>query len=409
MPLRASSCLNRRPQVTWTQEFNAENRLASISNGTDTWTFTYDGDGNRVKQVNPDGSISLFLGGGSYEVRDAAGSPQVLKYYAVAGQRLAMMDGTTTRYLLTDHLGSVVAILDDSGNLVNAQEQRYMPFGEERFAGGITETDFGYTGQRALEAVGLMDYNARFYDAALGRFMSADNLVIGAWNPQAFNRYAYVSNNPVNYADPTGHWMVEDEGGDKLGCSLKKYCDEDYKAQPIKPSVRRTEKPGVRRLEKPAVGGLEKPGSQWSEKPKSNTPSWVAGVSGTGCIAPNCAAAGLEVLGRKDPMGKDDDYAIYDYSGWGSGGIGLASFSLYGGPVWNVKDPSDYAGKFNSVGFNVSLGDFGLTGSYFWQGDTENPFEAGIVKGFVIGYSPGAQISGWQMITDYTERFSDWD
>jgi len=50
--------------VTWTQDFNAENRLALISDGTDSWTFIYDGDGNRVRQQNPDGSITVFLGGG---------------------------------------------------------------------------------------------------------------------------------------------------------------------------------------------------------------------------------------------------------------------------------------------------------------------------------------------------------
>ena len=49
--------------VTWAQTFNAENRLASISDGTDAWTFVFDGDGSRVKQVNPDGGITLLLGG----------------------------------------------------------------------------------------------------------------------------------------------------------------------------------------------------------------------------------------------------------------------------------------------------------------------------------------------------------
>jgi YD repeat-containing protein len=48
--------------VTWTQTFNAENGLASVSGGGQTWTFTYDGDGNHVKQVDPDGKITLFLG-----------------------------------------------------------------------------------------------------------------------------------------------------------------------------------------------------------------------------------------------------------------------------------------------------------------------------------------------------------
>jgi len=56
-----------------------------------------------------------------------------------------------------------------------------------------------------------MDYDARFYVPALGRFSQPDTLIPGAGNPQNLNRYAYVRNNPLRYADPTGHWI--DEGG----------------------------------------------------------------------------------------------------------------------------------------------------------------------------------------------------
>ena len=95
-------------------------------------------------------------------------------------------------------------------------EQRYMPFGQVRTdAGTVTQTDLGYTGQRNLDAqqnaysLGLMDYNARFYDPLLGRFTQADSIVPGAGNPQAFNRYSYTLNNPIRYNDPTGHCIEE--------------------------------------------------------------------------------------------------------------------------------------------------------------------------------------------------------
>jgi RHS repeat-associated protein len=190
--------------VTWTQSFNAENRLASVSDGTDTWTFVYDCDGNRVKQVNPDGKISLFLGRGIYSIEDAAGSGEVTKYYSVAGQRVAMRKGTTLSYLLTDHLGSVDAVVSTSGALVS--EQRYEPFGAERpIDAGISKTDFGYTGQRDLAAAGLMDYNARWYSETVGVFTQPDTINAQPFNPQNLNRYSYVLNNPINYIDPSGH------------------------------------------------------------------------------------------------------------------------------------------------------------------------------------------------------------
>ena len=85
-------------------------------------------------------------------------------------------------YLLTDHLGSVVAVTEADGALVG--EQRFMPFGQVRTdTGTVTQTDYGYTGQRNLDAqqnaysLGLMDYHPRFYDPLLGRFTQADSIV----------------------------------------------------------------------------------------------------------------------------------------------------------------------------------------------------------------------------------------
>jgi len=51
----------------------------------------------------------------------------------------------------------------------------------------------------------LYFYMSRFFDPALGRFVSPDSIVPGAGDPQAYDRYAYVFNNPVNATDPTGH------------------------------------------------------------------------------------------------------------------------------------------------------------------------------------------------------------
>lgn len=50
-----------------------------------------------------------------------------------------------------------------------------------------------------------MDYKARFYSPTLGRFIQPDSIVPDVTNPQSWNRYSYVTNNPLRYADPTGH------------------------------------------------------------------------------------------------------------------------------------------------------------------------------------------------------------
>ncbi len=46
---------------------------------------------------------------------------------------------------------------------------------------------------------------ARYYDATIGRFISADTIVPQPFNPQSLNRYSYCLNNPLKYIDPTGH------------------------------------------------------------------------------------------------------------------------------------------------------------------------------------------------------------
>ena len=100
------------------------------------------------------------------------------------------------------------------------QQQRYYPFGEVRDLPNdglakISATDFGYTGQRALDAqgnsfgLGLMDYKARFYDAYITHFSQPDSIIPDPSNPQSLNRYSYVLNNPIRYNDPTGHRFTD--------------------------------------------------------------------------------------------------------------------------------------------------------------------------------------------------------
>jgi RHS repeat-associated protein len=98
-------------------------------------------------------------------------------------------------------------------------EARYTPYGEMRrdYPRGVIPTDRLYTGQRQ-ETFGLYDYRARYYDPALGRFVSADTVVPEAGNPQALNQYAYVTNNPLRYTDPSGHYIFEGEYCVGPGC-----------------------------------------------------------------------------------------------------------------------------------------------------------------------------------------------
>jgi RHS repeat-associated protein len=70
-------------------------------------------------------------------------------------------------------------------------------------------TKIAFTGQYT-DDTGLMYFNARYYNPLTGRFASADTVVPQLENPQAWNRYGYVFNNPLKYNDPSGHcpWCI---------------------------------------------------------------------------------------------------------------------------------------------------------------------------------------------------------
>ena len=61
-------------------------------------------------------------------------------------------------------------------------------------------------GKEQDASTGLYFYEARYYDPVLGRFLSADIIETDLNNPQTFNRYSYVLNNPIKYVDPTGEF-----------------------------------------------------------------------------------------------------------------------------------------------------------------------------------------------------------
>jgi RHS repeat-associated protein len=105
-----------------------------------------------------------------------------------------------------------VAVSDAAGGAVGRVQ--YDPYGEVLTSTlPVTLTDRLFTGQRLDSSSGLYYYNARYYDPYLGRFIQPDTLVPDPLNPQAWNRFSYVYNNPTSYVDPGGHipidWLLD--------------------------------------------------------------------------------------------------------------------------------------------------------------------------------------------------------
>jgi RHS repeat-associated protein len=158
------------------------------------------------------------LGWWSGQATLGQGRQNVLNAFAVCGA-FRELAGTLYResfWLVSDHLGTPRMIIDKSGSLAGVKRHDYLPFGEEVYAGvGGRTTAQGYsgdstrqkfTGYEADSEIGLNFAQARYQSSAQGRFTSVDPLGKSAnvLNPQSFNRYSYVLNNPVRFTDPTG-------------------------------------------------------------------------------------------------------------------------------------------------------------------------------------------------------------
>ena len=200
-------------EYTW----DHRNRMTSVvtkdSGGTVTSAvnYAYDAYDRRItKTVDADGAGAgtpteehfVYDGDHIALVFDEAGNqthrylhgPQVDQ---VLAQETA--DGET-QWALTDHQGSVRDVIDNDGAVLN--HITYDSFGQV-----TSESDdsvdfrFGYTGRELDDETGLNYYRARYYDSAIGQFVSNDPLGFEGGDA---NLYRYVFNAPLSYTDPSG-------------------------------------------------------------------------------------------------------------------------------------------------------------------------------------------------------------
>lgn len=164
-----------------------------LSTGSDvTKTFVLDGYSNIAFQGSSDltQQFSMVTGEGLDEyfaALDTAGQP----HFGVIG-----------------NLGSVIADSGASGAVDGTRF--YEPFGQTTASG--TGYPIGYSGRIQLNP-NLYYFRSRFYDPAVGRYLSEDGAgFLGGWNLYAFNQ-----NDPINHADPSGRWAGIDDGIAILG------------------------------------------------------------------------------------------------------------------------------------------------------------------------------------------------
>jgi RHS repeat-associated protein len=193
----------------WNLGYDAENRAVTVSSGSDgNAIYAYDGDGRRVKKTwTPQGGTPVT----TYYVYNALGQ--------LAAEYSTQSPTASTAYIHTDMLGSTRMVTNASGATLECYD--YLPFGR-MLSDGVNSRNTGcyppnpdaqitsklpqkFTGKERDETK-LDFFGARDYSGAQGRFTSPDKPFADQHpeDPQSWNLYGYVRNNPLAHIDPTG-------------------------------------------------------------------------------------------------------------------------------------------------------------------------------------------------------------
>ncbi len=148
--------------------------------------------------------------------------PCSLKYFTTNSKTSTSITAAEAqeRYLHSDHLGSIVAVTDNQGRIL--ERFSYDAWGKRRNLDGSDDqvfdnqglgilpslsTHHGFTGHEMLDDMTLVHMNGRLYDPIIARFISADPHIDGLYSTQGLNSYSYVHNNPLNAIDPSGYFL----------------------------------------------------------------------------------------------------------------------------------------------------------------------------------------------------------
>ena len=205
-----------------TRTYDGNNKMVSAVDSGVTTGYQYNANGSRVSKTVGSATTWYIYGVGGeliaeYPANGATNTPQ-MEYGYRNGQMLIEGGCDVVRWLVADHLGTPRMSVDITGTLANMKRHDYLPFGEDIGAGvGIRTAGQGYsadcirqkfTGKERDGETGLDYFGARYYSNVQGRFTSPDEPFVDQEesNPQSWNLYSYVRNNPMNATDPYGLW-----------------------------------------------------------------------------------------------------------------------------------------------------------------------------------------------------------
>jgi len=180
--------------------YTADDERLAVYTGGGNWRFTIrDLDAKVLREVTAfqSGATTTWTWHRDHIFRD--------------GLLLATVLPEGVQHYHLDHLGTPHLVTDGTGRKIGVHV--YYPFGDELALALGEQTSperLKYTGHErddASNGTSLDDMHARYYSSLQGRFLSVDPVIDfnhAMSRPQVWNRYAYVSDNPLRYTDPTG-------------------------------------------------------------------------------------------------------------------------------------------------------------------------------------------------------------
>ena len=184
-------------------QYNFVNLVRRVQDdgGSTLAEYTYSVDGRKRQAVGGDGKGFRYRGDLVYTVN---GGSLSLESAAFGDGRIAKTSGSySPLYFVTDHLGSVRVVEDQSGTVCESND--YYPSGSrwKDPTSKVSTNRYRFSGkeEQTLGDLGYLDFGARMYDPALGRWFTQDPL---AEKYYSVSPYAYCNNNPIKLIDPDG-------------------------------------------------------------------------------------------------------------------------------------------------------------------------------------------------------------
>ena len=254
---------------TWLYTYSDSGALLSNTNGTDTWTYTWDPVEDRLLRVQGPGGVDVnltydmagrmltrtsggvtttFLWDGWDCIRES--TPTSTTHYLIPeGQLLGFRRDGEQYSVASDALGCVRLVTDSSGAVVFRRDYgawgETLPGGFDSVPGGMPYGFVGALGVRTDVDTGLLWMRQRWYDFTLQRFISRDPIGLRGGanlcsyannapiNAVGANLYSYCLNSPLNFTDEFGlkGWAPRVGGAGLLGCLLSAYWEgKNYEA-----------------------------------------------------------------------------------------------------------------------------------------------------------------------------------